>query len=54
MMDAGAWQSLRLQIPSRLNLPNVEIIERRSTPSVVKRTAEMVRDGHDALVFSLP
>jgi AraC-like DNA-binding protein len=37
-----------------LNLPNVAIIERRSTPSVVKRTAELVRDGDDALVFSLP
>jgi AraC-like DNA-binding protein len=37
-----------------LNLPNVSIIERRSTPSVVKRTAELVRDGDDSLVFSLP
>jgi AraC-like DNA-binding protein len=37
-----------------LNLPNVAIIERRSTPSVVKRTAELVRDGDDALVFTLP
>jgi AraC-like DNA-binding protein len=37
-----------------LNLPNVGVIERRSTPSVVKRTAELVRDGDDSLVFSLP
>ncbi len=37
-----------------LTLPNVAIIERRSTPSVVRRTAELVRDGDDALVFSLP
>jgi AraC-like DNA-binding protein len=37
-----------------LNLPNVSIIERRSTPSIVGRTAELVRDGDDSLVFSLP
>ena len=37
-----------------LTLPNVAVIERRSTPSVVRRTAELVRDGDDALVFSLP
>jgi hypothetical protein len=37
-----------------LNLPNVAIIERRSTPSVVKHTAELVPVGDDALVFSLP
>ncbi len=37
-----------------LNLPNVAIIERLSTPSLVRRTADMVRDGDDALVFSLP
>jgi hypothetical protein len=37
-----------------LNLSNVAIIERRSTPSLVKRTVNMVRDGDDALVFSLP
>ena len=37
-----------------LNLSNVAIIERRSTPSLVKRTVDMVRDGDDALVFSLP
>jgi AraC-like DNA-binding protein len=37
-----------------LILPNVSIIERRSTPSVVRPTAELVRDGDDSLVFSLP
>ena len=37
-----------------LILPNVSIIERRSTPSVVRRTAELVRDGDDSLAFSLP
>src|SRR5271156_2448040 len=37
-----------------LNLPNVGVIERRSTPSVVGRTAELIRDGDDSLVFSLP
>jgi AraC-like DNA-binding protein len=37
-----------------LNLPNVGVIERRSTPSEVRRTAELVRDGDDSLVFSLP
>jgi AraC-like DNA-binding protein len=37
-----------------LQLPNVSIIERRSTPSVVTRTAELVRDGDDSLVVSLP
>jgi hypothetical protein len=37
-----------------LILPNVSIIERRSTPSVVRRTAELVRDGDDSVVFSLP
>jgi AraC-like DNA-binding protein len=37
-----------------LNLPNVGVIERRSTPSVVRRTAELIRDGDDSLVFSLP
>jgi AraC-like DNA-binding protein len=37
-----------------LSLPNLGIIERRTTPSLVKRTAELVRDGDDALVFSLP
>lgn len=37
-----------------LHLPNVSIIERRSTPSVVTRTAELVRDGDDSLVVSLP
>ena len=37
-----------------VNLPNVSIIERRSTPSVLRRTAELVRDGNDSLVFSLP
>jgi AraC-like DNA-binding protein len=37
-----------------LHLPNVSIIERRSTPSVVTRTAELVRDGDDSLVISLP
>jgi AraC-like DNA-binding protein len=37
-----------------LTLPNVAIIERRSTPSVVKRTPELVRDGDDGFVFTLP
>ena len=37
-----------------LHLPNVSIIERRSTPSLVTRTAELVRDGDDSLVVSLP
>ena len=37
-----------------LNLPNIAIIERRSTPSVVKRTQNLVRDGDDAFVFTLP
>jgi AraC-binding-like domain len=37
-----------------LNLPNVGVIERRSTPSVLRRTAELIRDGDDSLVFSLP
>ncbi len=37
-----------------LQLPNVSIIERRSTPSIVTRTAELVRDGDDSLVVSLP
>jgi AraC-like DNA-binding protein len=37
-----------------LNLPKIAIIERRSTPSVVKRTADLVRDGDDAFVFTLP
>lgn len=37
-----------------LNLPNIAIIERRSTPSVVKRTRDLVRDGDDAFVFTLP
>jgi AraC-like DNA-binding protein len=37
-----------------LNLPNIAIIERRSTPSVVKRTPELVRDGDDGFVFTLP
>jgi AraC-like DNA-binding protein len=37
-----------------LSLPNVTIIDRRSTPSVVKRTADLIRDGDDALIFSLP
>jgi AraC-binding-like domain len=37
-----------------LNLPNVAIIERRSTPSLIRRTADLVSDGDDALVFSLP
>jgi hypothetical protein len=37
-----------------LTLPNISIIERRSTPSIVRRTAELVRDGDDSLVFSLP
>jgi hypothetical protein len=37
-----------------LQLPNVSIIERRSTPSLVTRTAELVRDGDDSLVVSLP
>jgi AraC-like DNA-binding protein len=37
-----------------LTLPNPGIIERRTTPSLVKRTAELVRDGDDSLVFSLP
>jgi AraC-like DNA-binding protein len=37
-----------------LALPNVSIIERRTTPSVVKRTPELVRDGDDALMVSLP
>jgi AraC-like DNA-binding protein len=42
---------IRLRI---LHLPNVSIIERRSTPSLVTRTAELVRDGDDSLVVSLP
>ena len=33
-----------------LALPNVSIIERRTTPSVAKRTPELVRDGDDALM----
>jgi AraC-like DNA-binding protein len=37
-----------------LNLPSVAIIERRSTPSLVTRTADLVRDGDDSLVVSLP
>jgi AraC-like DNA-binding protein len=37
-----------------LNLPNIGVIERRSTPSEVRRTAELIRDGDDSLVFSLP
>ena len=37
-----------------LSLPNVAVIDRRSTPSTVRRTADLVRDGDDALVFSLP
>jgi AraC-like DNA-binding protein len=37
-----------------LNLPNIAIIERRSTPSVIKRTQNLVRDGDDAFVFTLP
>jgi AraC-like DNA-binding protein len=37
-----------------LALPNVSIIERRTTPSTVRRTAELARDGDDALVFTLP
>ncbi|HEX9168918.1 MAG TPA: AraC family transcriptional regulator [Roseiarcus sp.] len=37
-----------------LTLPNLAIIERRSTPSVVKRTHDLVRDGDDALVLTLP
>jgi AraC-like DNA-binding protein len=37
-----------------LTLPNISIIERRSIPSIVRRTAELVRDGDDSLVFSLP
>ena len=37
-----------------LALPNVSIIERRTTPSTVRRTAELTRDGDDALVFTLP
>jgi AraC-like DNA-binding protein len=37
-----------------LHLPNVSIIERRSTPSIVTRTAELVCDGDDSLVVSLP
>ena len=37
-----------------LNLPNVGVIERRSTPSEVRRSAELIRDGDDSLVFSLP
>jgi hypothetical protein len=47
----------RLAFRTRLrihNLPNLGIIERRTTPSLVKRTAELVRDGDDSLVFSLP
>jgi AraC-like DNA-binding protein len=48
--DKGSFHT-RLRV---LNLPNVSIIERRSTPSVVGRTAELVRDGDDSLVFSLP
>jgi len=37
-----------------LSLPSVSIIERRSTPSLVTRTAELLRDGDDSLVVSLP
>jgi AraC-like DNA-binding protein len=37
-----------------LSLPNLGIIERRTTPSLVKRTTELVRDGDDSLVFSFP
>jgi AraC-like DNA-binding protein len=37
-----------------LHLPNVSIIERRSTPSVITRTAQLVRDGDDSFVISLP
>jgi AraC-like DNA-binding protein len=48
--DKGSFHT-RLRV---LNLPNVGVIERRSTPSVVKRTAELVRDGDDSVVFSLP
>jgi AraC-binding-like domain len=37
-----------------LALASVSIIERRTTPSTVRRTAELARDGDDALVFTLP
>jgi AraC-like DNA-binding protein len=37
-----------------LNLKNISVIERRSTPSEVSRTAELIRDGDDSLIFSLP
>jgi AraC-like DNA-binding protein len=37
-----------------LNLPNVGVIVRSSTPSAVRRTAELIRDGDDSLIISLP
>jgi AraC-like DNA-binding protein len=48
--DKASFRS-RLRV---LHLPNVFIIEAQATPSVIKRTAELTRDGDDAFVFTLP
>jgi AraC-like DNA-binding protein len=54
-VDVGVPDRTRFRTRLRVfQLPNVSIIERRSTPSVVKRTPELVRDGDDALMVSLP
>lgn len=37
-----------------LNLPKISMIERRTTPSVVRRTKALALDGDDAVIFNLP
>jgi AraC-like DNA-binding protein len=54
-VDVGVPDRTRFHTRLRLfQLPNVSIIDRRSTPSVVKRTPELVRDGDDAVMISFP
>jgi AraC-like DNA-binding protein len=54
-VDVGVPDRTRFHTRLRvIQLPNLSIIDRRSTPSVVKRTPVLVRDGDDALMVSLP
>jgi AraC-like DNA-binding protein len=54
-VDVDAPDKARFRSRLRvLRLPNVFVIEAQATPSIVKRTAELTRDGDDGLVFTLP
>jgi AraC-like DNA-binding protein len=54
-VDVGVPDRTRFHTRLRvIQLPSLSIIDRRSTPSVVKRTSELVRDGDDAVMVSLP